>query len=109
MSRPLSRIPPFQNWISLRLNNQQNSAYIEGRYTSVLSQDRLSYGDTLDRRIPFGGTPEYHRFDINLGIYVSSWIATIVLENLTDQPYRVHGSSINGAGRSASITLRYEK
>jgi iron complex outermembrane receptor protein/hemoglobin/transferrin/lactoferrin receptor protein len=70
------------------------------------AQTALSYSDTTDARIPRGGTPGYARVDARLGVRLPDQLAmSLVAENLTDTPYRIHGSGINGPARGLQITV----
>jgi iron complex outermembrane receptor protein/hemoglobin/transferrin/lactoferrin receptor protein len=69
-------------------------------------QDRLATSDRSDARIPLGGTPGFVVWDAQVGYRMDPWIsAALVLENILDNEYRSHGSSVNGAGRGLIIQL----
>ena len=106
-TRPLSRIPPLNGRVALRWENAFKAFYMEGSFRWALNQDRLSFGDTIDHRIPYLGTPGYGVYDLRLGLKLEGVDLNLVFENLTDQVYRVHGSSINGAGRGVLLSVRY--
>lgn len=108
--RPLSRIPPFNGQLQFRWDKKQSettSFYINAELRWATQQDRLSFGDEIDKRIPFGGTPGYQVYFLRFGIAQNNWSFNGIIENITDTPYRIHGSSINGAGRGFLISLRY--
>jgi outer membrane receptor protein involved in Fe transport len=64
-------------------------------------QDRLALSDQSDQRIPLGGTPGFAVVDLRAGYrWQPHFLVAGVLENLADAPYRYHGSSVNGPGRS---------
>ena len=67
---------------------------------------RLSFGDQIDQRIPYGGTPGYLVHTALFGLRWRGHELLGVAENLADTPYRVHGSSVNGAARSLNLSLR---
>ena len=72
-------------------------------------QDQLALSDVSDERIPAGGTPGFVVGDLRLGYRFSrQLILGLVMENLTDQIYRYHGSAINGPGRGVQIRLQYQ-
>ncbi len=109
-NRPLSRIPPLNGQLQFRWDRQLSegsSFYINAELRWANQQDRLSFGDEIDKRIPFGGTPGYQVYFLRFGIAQGNWSLNAILENLTDTPYRIHGSSINGAGRGLLLNLRY--
>jgi hemoglobin/transferrin/lactoferrin receptor protein len=64
--------------------------------------DRLSFDDQRDTsRIPAGGTPGYTVWHVRGGMRISqSTSCTLLLENVTDVDYRVHGSGLNRPGRN---------
>ena len=64
--------------------------------------DELSSRDREDTdRIPPGGTPGYELFVVRTGWQISERIAlSAAVENIGDVDYRVHGSGLNGAGRT---------
>jgi outer membrane receptor protein involved in Fe transport len=103
---PLSRIPPL-NGTSELMWRHARGIYLGGSLRWAATQDRLAISDISDERIPLGGTPGFAvvdaragwRVDANKGVHA-------VVENLLDSPYRYHGSSTNGAGRS--LTLQAE-
>ena len=108
--KPLSRIPPLNGQGQIRWDrkiNENSSFYINAEMRWATQQDRLSFADTIDKRIPFGGTPGYQVYFLRFGVAEGNWSLNCIVENLTDTPYRIHGSSINGAGRGFLMTLRY--
>jgi len=106
--RPLSRVPPLNGGVIARWEGS-SGLYLGYELRWALRADRLSFGDELDSRIPFGGTPGYQ---VHRALFGARWRALGlellgVVDNLTDTPYRVHGSSVNGATRGLSLSLRY--
>jgi iron complex outermembrane receptor protein/hemoglobin/transferrin/lactoferrin receptor protein len=104
---PLSRVPPLNGTVetewSLPLGFRLGAAL---RWAGA--QTRLAVADQSDARIPLGGTPGYAVVDLRAGwAFGGVGSVALVLENLLDTPYRVHGSSVNGAARGliASLTL----
>ena len=106
-SRPLSRIPPINGAISLGWKSPLDQFYTRFESRWALAQDRLSFGDEIDHRIPYGGTPGYLTHNLYLGMSAEGVELNLLVENITDQIYRIHGSSVNGAGRSLSLLLSY--
>jgi iron complex outermembrane receptor protein/hemoglobin/transferrin/lactoferrin receptor protein len=107
LTRPLSRVPPLNGAVSLRWGDE--GAYLGAEARWALAATRLSFGDELDSRIPFGGTPGYVVYRGLFGWRSPQRGLELLgaLENLTNVAYRVHGSSVNGAARSVSLSLRY--
>ncbi|MGB0678893.1 MAG: TonB-dependent receptor [Polyangiales bacterium] len=105
---PLSRIPPLNGNAEARWRHVDTGLYVAGVLRWAAAQRRLAPSDLSDARIPIGGTPGYAVLDLRAGW---RWQTaprlrlSLVLENLTDAAYRVHGSSINGAGRGIVLEL----
>ena len=72
-----------------------------------MAQTRLAPADLNDMtRIPMGGTPGFAIFDLRISYRAQNkWLASFVLENVFDSPYRYHGSSVNGAGVGGMIVF----
>lgn len=106
-NEPLSRIPPFFGRLGADLKVAKQLTWrIE--WIGASKQDRLSSGDKSDTRIAKGGTPgwtvvntsarySYRKCNINAGI-----------QNIFDKAYRIHGSGVDGIGRSFWISLMIE-
>jgi len=68
-------------------------------------QDRLSDGDIADDRIADGGTPGWNLFNVYAGYNHKYFTINASIQNLFDKAYRIHGSGIDGIGRSFWISL----
>jgi len=101
---PLRRIPPFNGRTGVRYIHNHFMAKAEWLYAA--EQDRLSGGDMSDHRIPDGGTPGWSIFNITTGYDFGKLYAGLGLQNLTDELYRIHGSGVDGYGRSFWVSLR---
>lgn len=100
---PLSRVPPLQGTVEARYA-VSTASYVGAAFRWATDQTRLAYQDTLDPRIPAGGTPGYGVLDLRAGARVARWIrVNAVFENVFDTAWRVHGSSVNGPGRGLMI------
>ncbi|KAA3609521.1 MAG: TonB-dependent receptor [Planctomycetota bacterium] len=99
---PSSRLAPLQGWVVTRWQPLDRSYWVEGWAWAVDNQDNLSLRDATDTsRIPPGGSPGYTIFGLTLGWEVDkNKRFSLSLENLGDKDYRVHGSGLNGPGRS---------
>ncbi len=104
---PLSKVPPLNGTFEARWRDLHSGVYAAAAMRWARTQDRLSPADYSDARIPLGGTPGYTVFDLRAGWRTDQWLLSLVFENIFDNAYRVHGSSINGPGRGviASATL----
>ncbi len=107
-SRPLSRIPPLNGGVKVRWESRLQRFYAQVGLRWAQAQSLLSFGDEIDHRIPYGGTPAYQVYHAQLGFREGGWSLNLNLENLSDVAYRVHGSSVNGAARGLSMFLTYQ-
>lgn len=102
---PMQRIPPLFGLLAV--NYRHNSGlWVRLEWQSAAKQDRLAPGDIADSRIPSGGTPGWNVFNLRAG-YQWQWLhLTAGLTNLLDEDYRIHGSGVNGYGRSAWLAMK---
>jgi len=106
--QPMRRIPPLNGLAALRWDGPSR-LWLEGQVRVAGAQHRLAPGDIADHRIPPGGTPGWTVFDLHGGRRFGSRLALhAALVNIFDEAYRVHGSGIDGAGRSAWLAARWE-
>ena len=104
---PLSRIPPPQGTFEGRYRHRGTGIWGGVGLRWAAKQDRLAISDQSDPRIPDGGTPGYATLDLRLGFRFRNNLAmSVVMENVTDTAYRVHGSSVNGPGRGVLVWIR---
>jgi iron complex outermembrane receptor protein/hemoglobin/transferrin/lactoferrin receptor protein len=102
---PLSRVPPLNGTAELLWRHPQG-AYFGGALRWATLQDRLALADTSDPRIPRGGTPGFQVWDLRMGWRKDPYLlVAAVLENVTDEVYRYHGSSINGPARGINLQI----
>ncbi|MEO1271306.1 MAG: TonB-dependent receptor, partial [Myxococcota bacterium] len=102
---PLSRIPPLNGTVE-GLWRSNTGFYLGVGYRWATLQDRLAISDQSDDRIPLGGTPGFSVLDLRAGYRHDPYLLVSgVLENVTDEAYRYHGSSVNGAGRGLIFNL----
>jgi len=105
---PLSRIPPSQGVLGLRRRWCEGREWFDVYAWMAREQDRLSARDATDvRRIPADGTPGYVTLNLRYGRMISPrQRLSLVVNNIFDEQYRVHGSGSDGPGVGA--TLSYE-
>ncbi len=104
---PLSRVPPPQGTFEATWRHRDTGVWAGAALRWATAQTRLAISDASDPRIPSGGTPGYAIFDLRLGWKIRPWLELgMVGENLGDAGYRIHGSSVLGAGRSIRAWLR---
>ncbi|MCS6797991.1 MAG: TonB-dependent receptor [Myxococcota bacterium] len=106
---PLSRVPPPQGTAELRWTNARPSVHLGAALRWALDATRLAPTDRADARIPPGGTPGYAVVDLRGSLLVERALRIgLIVENVLDAPYRVHGSSILGPGRGMILTVSLE-
>lgn len=105
--RPVDRLMPLQAVLDTRYQPQRGGWWIEGWAWAVDNQDKLALRDETDTsRIPPGGTPGFTVLGLSAGVPLDEDLDLgVSLENLGDKDYRVHGSGLNGPGRSLIVTL----
>ncbi len=103
---PISRIPPLNGTAEVHYRFFQNWK-VGSALRWAMAQTRLAPADLNDMtRIPMGGTPGFAIFDFRISYRAQNkWLASFVLENVFDSPYRYHGSSVNGAGVGGMIVF----
>jgi iron complex outermembrane receptor protein/hemoglobin/transferrin/lactoferrin receptor protein len=103
---PLSRIPPLNGTVEGRWRHLATGIYAGAVLRWATDQTRLAPSDRSDARIPIGGTPGYAVVDLRGGFRWSRHARlSLVVENLFDAAYRLHGSSVNAAGRGVLLEL----
>jgi outer membrane receptor protein involved in Fe transport len=103
---PLSRIPPLNGTAELRWRHRPTGVYLGAGLRWALAQTRLAPQDLADARIPDGGTPGYTVLDLRAGWrWDEHLVAALVVENVFDSAWRVHGSSVNGPARGLVFSL----
>ncbi len=103
-NEPFRRIPPLNGRVGLTYQARAGWwARAEGLYAGA--QTRLAAGDVADNRIAKGGTPAWQVLNLNGG-YRWNWLTiSAELQNLTNKAYRMHGSGVDGVGRSAWLSV----
>lgn len=104
---PLSRIPPLNGTVELRWNWREVGIFAGAGLRWALAQTRLALSDISDERIPPGGTPGYAVLELRAGYrFRRHFLISAVFENVTNEVYRIHGSSINGPARGLMVQLQ---
>ena len=102
---PLRRIPPINGRVGLRALFLERLK-VMGEYFFAGAQRRLAAGDKADDRIAEGGTDGW--LVVNLyADYDHQWFSLILsAQNIFNEAYRIHGSGIDGIGRSYWLSVR---
>ncbi len=107
---PLSRIPPQQGSLGLRYRTLDRRSWFDVFVWMVDAQSRLAPQDISDARIPDGGTPAFATLNLRTGTTFGQrnlHRVGMVLENLTNTAYRVHGSGVDGPGINGILTYEF--
>jgi outer membrane receptor protein involved in Fe transport len=108
-TQPLTRIPPLFGTVYVRQGGTLLGPWRWFAETSLrfaLEQDRLSPEDEKDARIPEGGTPEFACWSLRLGARRGETLSTVlVVDNLTNQKYKYHGSGVYSPGTNAVLSV----
>ena len=103
-NEPLRRIPPLFGMTGFR-HRPIEGLYYEFEMLFAGVQNRLAKGDKSDHRINPNGTPGWITVQFRAG-YSWRWISLQSgIENILDQSYRMHGSGIDGYGRTGWIRM----
>ena len=107
-AEPMRRIPPLFGRLGLRSDHKGFSGRAE--YIFAGKQGRLAGGDKSDVRISSrlinGSTPAWNVLNVYAGYTFRKCNLNIGLQNLLNKAYRMHGSGVDGVGRSLWIALR---
>ncbi|TWU08471.1 TonB-dependent receptor plug domain-containing protein [Stieleria varia] len=107
---PISRIPPTQGILGLRLNDPCHQGYFDVFTWMVDRADRYSSSNLGDVRFIPGGTPGYATLNVRTGRSFgdrNQHRLSVSLENITDKYYRVLGSGVDGQGFNAVFGYQY--
>jgi hemoglobin/transferrin/lactoferrin receptor protein len=101
------RLMPFTTLLGLRFEPQGGRFWAQAEWVHAEKADRLSFQNETDtQRIPPGGTPGYDVFHVRAGYRLRcDTDVLLVVENLTDQDYRIHGSGVNEPGLNFVLGL----
>ncbi|NGZ43824.1 TonB-dependent receptor [Cytophagaceae bacterium 50C-KIRBA] len=97
-NEPMRRIPPLHGSIQYLIQTGRFTSQIE--HVFAFSQERLSAGDKSDNRMNPLGTAGWGVMNLQTTYARKHWQLSLQLQNLGDVDYRMHGSGINGVGRS---------
>lgn len=103
---PMRRIPPLNGKLALRY--LKSGLFSELEFLFATKQDQLSSGDIDDHRIPDGGTPGWDILNFKLGYSWKNISFHSGIQNIFNQAYRIHGSGVDGVGRSVWLSLQFE-
>lgn len=102
---PLRRIPPVFG--KLAAEYYKNHFSIEGNVLFAGRQNRLAPGDIADNRIGPFGTPGWQTFNIQSNFQIKNISTSVLLNNIFNEKYKIHGSGIYNMGRSITAQLTF--
>ena len=109
-SVPFSRIPPTQGILGLRWRDASLLSYCDVYTWLVNRQERYNPVNFTDSRFPAGGTDGYATLNLRCGTTLGECAnhrVSLVLENITDEHYRVLGSGVDGTGFNAILGYEF--
>lgn len=113
--QPISRIPPTQGVIGLRWRDADRRSYVDLFTWLVNRQDRNNSSNATDSRFYVKGafaTPGFGTLNLRTGTTFGACDqhrVSLILENITDTYYRVHGSGVDGTGFNAIFAYEYQR
>jgi outer membrane receptor protein involved in Fe transport len=103
-NEPLRRTPPAFGRIGLEFS--KSNFFLRPEFQFAAAQNRLSAGDISDNRINPNGTASWQILNVYSTYSWKSMTLSLTLQNLGNADYRLHGSGINGVGRSAVLGIK---
>ena len=103
-NEPLRRTPPTFGRIGIEFSKSNFVLRPEFQFASA--QKRLAPGDISDNRIGPDGTSAWKILNVFSSYSWKSIDLNLAIQNLGNADYRLHGSGINGVGRSAILGLK---
>jgi len=103
-NEPLRRIPPMHG--GLKVLRQRGNLQTSAELVFAGEQTRLSAGDKADNRMNPMGTAGWAIVNAEAAYAWKSIRLAVQAQNIGDVDYRMHGSGINGVGRSLWAQLQ---
>ncbi len=106
-SEPVDRIPPANGVFYVNYTPAENiSIRPQARY--AFAHRRISPAEINDNRISSNGTDGFVNLQLLINLYPQENFAVkFIADNLMDEAYREHSSSLDGMGRNFTISLSY--
>jgi len=99
LNEPMRRIPPLHGGFNLSCTRKK--LFLNSELLFAATQNRLSAGDKADNRMNPSGTPGWAIINVQANyLFNSHFSISLQAQNIGDVDYRMHGSGINGVGRS---------
>lgn len=110
VQRPLSRLMPLTGTVTADFRPRGAGWHLWASGQAATSQDQLSLRDKTDtRRIPPDGTPRFAVLHVGGRVELSdSATLSLIVENVANANYRIHGSGVNEPGRNLVLAVDLE-
>lgn len=105
-SEPLRRIPPLFGTIGWSYNPSKHFS-VHSNFLFAGAQTRLSPGDISDHRIADGGTDAWQVVNVGVGYKYKRLQFNQGINNIFNEAYRMHGSGVDGMGRSVWTSVKW--
>ena len=108
---PVTRLKPLTWLLGLRFEPRWcPKLWAQAEWRHSEDADKLAFRDETDlRRIPPGGTPGWDVFNLRAGYdFTRKFRASLALENLLDENYRIHGSGQNEPGFNVVVAAEMD-
>jgi hemoglobin/transferrin/lactoferrin receptor protein len=102
-NEPLRRIPPLSGMFGMDFH--KGDFFVKPEILFAARQNRLSAGDIDDNRIDPNGTAGWTIMNFCTGISKKHYDLIAQIQNIGNIDYRMHGSGINGVGRTLLLQL----
>lgn len=101
---PLRRIPPFNGRAYLQYSPKPQVG-VRAETVFASEQRRLAKGDVDDNRIADDGTQGWYIFNLAASYQERYYNLSAEFHNMLNKAYRMHGSGVDGIGRSVWVRL----
>jgi iron complex outermembrane receptor protein/hemoglobin/transferrin/lactoferrin receptor protein len=101
---PLRRVPPVNG--NLYVSFKQKNWWLKADFWAADKQNRLAKGDKADNRINPNGTPGWKVFNFSSGYHCNFMQIQAGIQNILNEAYRIHGSGVDGYGRSFWVSTK---
>jgi hemoglobin/transferrin/lactoferrin receptor protein len=105
-NEPMRRTPPMFGRVQLNWLPGAGMQ-VTAEWMAAGAQRRLAQGDIDDNRIADDGTPAWGVGNLHLSAEWRNCLLTATFQNVTNRAYRVHGSGVDGLGRSLWLRTQF--
>ncbi len=107
-TEPVDRIPPANGVFYVDYTPAENiSIRPQARY--AFAHRRISPAEENDNRVSQNGTDGFVNLQLLVNLYPEeNFVVKFIADNLMDEAYREHSSSLDGMGRNFTISVTYQ-